>query len=207
MKPPDWRLPFEIMCDASDYAVGAILEQRRDKRLHAIYYASRTLDPAQKNYATTEKELLVFVFALDKFRSYLVGAKIIIYTNHAAIRYLLTKQGAKPRLLRWIQLLQEFDLEIKDKSGSENLVANHLSRMENLKPEKTPTNDDFPYERLIAQIESENTVDECLVSYENNKTTGSYREPPTPKNRKRNTKFLRTCRFLPTIHKIFLKNF
>ncbi|MGU5311768.1 hypothetical protein MAX14_22445, partial [Escherichia coli] len=70
MQPPDWRLPFEIMCDASDYAVGAILGQRKDKKLHAIYYASRALDPAQMNYATTEKELLAVVFALDKFCSY-----------------------------------------------------------------------------------------------------------------------------------------
>ena len=99
MQPPDWRLPFEIMCDASDYAVGAVLGQRKDKKLHAIYYASRTLDSAQINYATTEKELLAVVFALDKFRSYLVGAKIIIYTDHAAIRYLLAKKDAKPRLL------------------------------------------------------------------------------------------------------------
>ena len=105
IQPPDWSLPFEIMCDASNYAVGAVLGQRRDKKLHAIYYASRTLDSAQINYATTEKELLAIVFTLDKFRSYLVGAKIIIYTAHAAIRYLLAKQDAKPRLLRWILLL------------------------------------------------------------------------------------------------------
>ena len=99
----------------SDYAVGAVLGQRKDKKLHVIYYASRTLDEAQMNYATTEKELLAVIFALDKFRCYLVGAKIIVYTDHATIKYLLTKKDAKPRLLRWILLLQEFDLEIKDK--------------------------------------------------------------------------------------------
>ncbi|XP_058733004.1 uncharacterized protein LOC131604588 [Vicia villosa] len=154
MQPPDWNEPFEIMCDASDYAVGAVLGQRKDKKLHVIYYASRTLDEAQMNYATTEKELLAVVFALDKFRSYLVGAKIIIYTDHAAIRYLLTKKDAKPRLLRWILLLQEFDLEIKDKKGTENVVADHLSRLENLKPEQVPIDDDFPYERLIAQSDA-----------------------------------------------------
>ena len=155
MQPPDWRLPFEIMCDASDYAVGAVLGQRKDKKLHAIYYASRTLDSAQMNYATTEKELLAVVFALDKFRSYLVGAKIIIYTDHTAIRYLLAKKDAKPRLLRWILLLQEFDLEIKDKKGTENVVADHLSRLEGIKPEQVPINDDFPYEHLIAQMISD----------------------------------------------------
>ena len=106
------------------------------------------------NYATTEKELLAVVFTLDKFRSYLVGAKVIIYTDHAVVRYLLTNKDAKPRLLRWILLLQEFDLEIKDKKGTENIVADHLSRLENLKTEQILNNDDFPYERLIAQLET-----------------------------------------------------
>src|ERR1044072_6657176 len=157
MQPPDWRLPFEIMCDASDYAVGAVLGQRKEKKLHAIHYASRTVDSAQVNYTRTEKELLVVVFALDKLRSYLVGARIIIYTDHAAIRYLLTKKDAKPRLLRWILLLQEFDLEIKDKKGTENVVADHLSRLENIKHEQVPINDEFQYDKLIAQLEENKT--------------------------------------------------
>ncbi|XP_050125053.1 uncharacterized protein LOC126602262 [Malus sylvestris] len=110
--PPDWSLPFELMCDASDYALGAVLGQRKDKRPHAIYYASRTLNDAQLNYSTTEKELLAVVFALDKFRSYLLGTKVIIYTDHAALKYLFTKKEAKPRLIRWMLLLQEFDIEI-----------------------------------------------------------------------------------------------
>ena len=154
IRPPDWTQPFEIMCDASDFAVGAVLGQRKDKKLHAIYYASRTLDAAQLNYTTTEKELLAVVFAIDKFRSYLVGAKIIVYTDHAAIRYLLSKKDAKPRLLRWVLLLQEFDLDIKDKKGAENLVADHLSRLEHLKPELIPIDDHSTYERLIAGINS-----------------------------------------------------
>ncbi|CAN6685845.1 unnamed protein product [Malus baccata var. baccata] len=108
--PPDWSLPFELMCDASDYALGAVLGQRKDKRPHVIYYASRTLNDAQLNYSTTEKELLAVVFALDKFRSYLIGTKVIVFTDHAALKYLLTKKEAKPRLIRWILLLQEFDI-------------------------------------------------------------------------------------------------
>ena len=84
----------------------------------------------QLNYATTEKELLVVIFAIDKFRSYLVGVKVIVYTDHAALKYLLTKKDNKPLLIRWILLLQEFDLEIKDKKVLENSIADHLSRMQ-----------------------------------------------------------------------------
>ncbi|KAD7478568.1 hypothetical protein E3N88_01704 [Mikania micrantha] len=128
LQSPDWSKPFEIMCDASDYAVGAVLGQRVDKKPVAIYYATKTLSDAQLNYTTTEKELLAIVFALDKFRSYLWGSKVIIYSDHTAVRYLMDKKDAKPRLIRWILLLQEFDLEIRDKKGSENVVADHLSR-------------------------------------------------------------------------------
>jgi hypothetical protein len=100
IQPPDWSLPFEIMCDASDYAVGAVLGQTKDKKHHAIAYASKTLIGPQLNYATTEKELLAVIFDINKFRSYLVGSKMIIYTDHAALKYLLTKKDAKPRLIR-----------------------------------------------------------------------------------------------------------
>ncbi|WVZ63818.1 hypothetical protein U9M48_013423 [Paspalum notatum var. saurae] len=94
IQPPDWNKPFEIMCDASDYAVGAVLAQTNDKKHHAISYASKTLIGPQLNYSTTEKELLAVVFAIDKFRSYLVEAKVIIYTDHVALKYLLTKKDA-----------------------------------------------------------------------------------------------------------------
>jgi hypothetical protein len=83
---PDWHLPFEIMCDASDYAVRAVLGQSKDKKHYAISYASKTLTVPQLNYATTEKELLVMVFAIKNFRSYLAGAKVVVYTVHAALK-------------------------------------------------------------------------------------------------------------------------
>jgi RNase H-like domain found in reverse transcriptase len=96
LQPPDWKLSFEIMCDASDYTVGAVLGQRVDKKSHAIYYASKVLDETQVNYTTTEKELLAVVFAINKFCSYLVGSKVMVYTDHAAIRYLLKKKTLSP---------------------------------------------------------------------------------------------------------------
>ncbi|CAN6679374.1 unnamed protein product [Malus baccata var. baccata] len=152
--PPDWSLPFELMCDASDYALGAVLGQRKDKKPHVIYYASRTLNDAQLNYSTTEKELLAVVFALDKFRSYLIGTKIIVFTDHAALKYLLTKKEAKPRLIRWMLLLQEFDIEIRDKKGSENVVADHLSRMVQ-EEDVVPIIETFPDEQLMSVKVSE----------------------------------------------------
>ena len=153
---PDWSFPFELMCDASDYAIGAVLGQEREKIFQVIYYASRTLNDAQLNYATTEKELLAIVFAFDKFRPYLIGNKVVVHTDHSAIKYLMTKKDAKPRLIRWVLLLQEFDVEIKDKKGTENLVADHLSRLEGARDD-VPVNDEFPNEKLFA-IEDKRAV-------------------------------------------------
>ncbi|KAL2243926.1 UNVERIFIED_CONTAM: Retrovirus-related Pol polyprotein from transposon 17.6 [Sesamum indicum] len=147
IRPPDWNHPFEIMCDASNHAIGAVLGQKIGKDPHVIYYASRMLDNAQSNYTTTEKELLAIVFALEKFRHYLLGTKVVVYSDHAALRYLLSKKEAKPRLIRWILLLQEFNLTIKDKKGAENLVADHLSRLVT-DGNPSPLNDEFPDEHL-----------------------------------------------------------
>ncbi|RVW13727.1 Retrovirus-related Pol polyprotein from transposon 17.6 [Vitis vinifera] len=129
VRAPNWQLPFEVMCDASDFAIRAVLGQREDGKPYVIYYASKTLNEAQRNYKTIEKELLVVVFTLDKFHAYLVRSSIIVFTDHSALKYLLTNQDAKARWIRWILLLQKFDLQIRDKKGVENVVADHLSKV------------------------------------------------------------------------------
>ncbi|GKC42499.1 putative nucleotidyltransferase, ribonuclease H, partial [Tanacetum coccineum] len=121
---PDWNEPFELMCDASDFAVGAVLGQRIDGKFKPIYYASKTLNNAQEHYTTTEKELLAVVFSFDKFRQYLVLSKTVVYTDHSALKYLFSKEDAKPRLIR----LENPDLgtfaeeEITDEFPDEHLM-------------------------------------------------------------------------------------
>nr|GFA56202.1 reverse transcriptase domain-containing protein [Tanacetum cinerariifolium] len=148
---PNWDQPFELMCDASDYAVGAVLGQRIEKHFRPIHYASKTMNQAEANYTTTEKEMLAVVYAFKKFRSYLIMNKSIVYTDHFALKYLFAKKDAKARLLRWILLLQEFDFKVIDTRGAEHYAADHLSRLEN--PYKNifdpkEINETFPLESL-----------------------------------------------------------
>nr|GFC37670.1 reverse transcriptase domain-containing protein [Tanacetum cinerariifolium] len=123
--------PFELMCDASDYTVGAVLGHRIEKHFRPIHYASRTMNQTETNYTTTEKEMLAVVYTFEKFRSYLIMNRSIVYTDHSALKYLFSKKDAKARLLRWILLLQEFDFKVIDTKGAENYAADHLSRLEN----------------------------------------------------------------------------
>ncbi|GKA79423.1 putative nucleotidyltransferase, ribonuclease H [Tanacetum coccineum] len=165
-----WDLDFELVCNASDYAVGAVLGQRIDKKFRPIYYASKTMNDAQEHYTTTEKELLAVVYAFDKFRSYLIMSKIVVYTDHSAVKFLFRKQDAKPRLIRWVLLLQEFTIKIKDKKESENLVADHLSRLENpeLKElDEDAIRDSIPDEHLIIINIKEAETDPLYADYAN----------------------------------------
>ncbi|GJV09593.1 reverse transcriptase domain-containing protein [Tanacetum coccineum] len=148
---PNWDQPFEIMCDASDYAIGAVLGQRIEKHFRPIHYASKTMTEAESNYTTTEKEMLAVVYAFEKFRSYLIMNKSVVYTDHSALKYLFNKKDAKARLLRWVLLLQEFDFKVIDTKGAENYAADHLSRLENpyenvFDPKEI--NETFPLETL-----------------------------------------------------------
>lgn len=110
--------------------MGAGLGKWKHKAMHLIHYVIRTLSGAQLNYILTEKEMLAVVFTFDKFRSYIIGSKVIVYTHYAALRYLIEKNESKSRLIHWVLLLQEFDLEICDRKETKNQVVDHLSRLE-----------------------------------------------------------------------------
>ncbi|RDY01989.1 Retrovirus-related Pol polyprotein, partial [Mucuna pruriens] len=127
LQAPNWEHPFELMCDVSNSALGAVLGQRVDKQLHVIAYASWTMDPTQINYTTTKKELLAIMFALDKFRAYLLGSKIIVFSDHTALKYLLKYQHKK---------------------GAENAMVDHLSRLER-EVNPMPIRDEFPDEQIL----------------------------------------------------------
>nr|GEX66959.1 hypothetical protein [Tanacetum cinerariifolium] len=152
---PNWDLPFELMCDASDFAIGTVLGQRHENHFRPIHYASKTLSDAESNYTTTKKEMLAVVYAIEKFWSYLIMNKCIVHTDHFALKYLFAKKDAKARLLRWVLLLQEFDFDVIDTKGAENLAADHLSRLKNpyenvLDPKEI--NDTFPLETLTKAL-------------------------------------------------------
>nr|GEZ55571.1 reverse transcriptase domain-containing protein [Tanacetum cinerariifolium]GFA93167.1 reverse transcriptase domain-containing protein [Tanacetum cinerariifolium] len=145
-------MPFELMYDASDFAIGAVLGQRQEKHFRLIHYASKTMTEAESNYTTTEKEMLAVVYAFEKFRSYLIMNKIIVYTDHSALKYLFAKKDSKARLLRWVLLLQVFTFKVIDIKGAENLAADYLFRLENphqnvLDPKEI--NESFPLDTLI----------------------------------------------------------
>nr|GEX90916.1 hypothetical protein [Tanacetum cinerariifolium] len=159
---PNWDQPFELMCDARDYAVGAVIGQRVEKHFWPIHYASKTMTQAETNYTTTKKEMLAVVYAFEKFRLYLIMNKSIVYTDHSALKYLFAKKDAKARLLRWILLLQEFDFKVIDIKGAKNYAADHLSRLEN------------PYENIFDPKE----INETFPLESLNKL--SHQDPSTP---------------------------
>nr|GEV22832.1 reverse transcriptase domain-containing protein [Tanacetum cinerariifolium] len=148
---PDWDIPFDLMCNASNFAIGAILGQRQEKHFMPKHYASKTMTEAESNYTTIEKEMLAVVYAFEKFQSYLIMNKSIVYTDHSVLKYLFAKKESKAILLYRVLLLQEFTFKVIDIKGAENLAADHLSRLENphqnvLDPKEI--NESFPLETL-----------------------------------------------------------
>nr|GEU40937.1 reverse transcriptase domain-containing protein [Tanacetum cinerariifolium] len=130
---------------------GAVLGQHQEKHFRHIHYASKTMTEAESNYTTTEKEMLAVVYAFEKFRSYLIMNKSIVYTDHSTLKYLFTKKDSKARLLRWVLLLPNFTFKVIDIKEAENLAADHLSLLENphqnvLDPKEI--NETFPLETL-----------------------------------------------------------
>ncbi|GJT23792.1 reverse transcriptase domain-containing protein [Tanacetum coccineum] len=123
---------FELMCEASDFALGASMDtsfgnvMRNISGSYTMFDIGKTMNEAESRYTTTEKEMLAVVYAFEKFRSYLVMNKCTVYTDHSALKYLFAKKDSKARLLRWVLLLQEFDFDVVDTKGAENLAADSI---------------------------------------------------------------------------------
>nr|GEW44803.1 hypothetical protein [Tanacetum cinerariifolium] len=167
---PNWDMPFELMCDASDFAIGAVLGQRQDKHFRPIHYVSKTMTEAESKYTMTEKEMLAVVYAFEKFPSYLILNKSIVYTNHSALKYLFVKKDSKARLLRWVLLLQEFTFKVVDTKGAENLATDHLSRLENPHQnvlDSKEINESFPLETLnLVSTRDDQIIKRCVSGQE-----------------------------------------
>jgi len=129
LRGQNWALPFHIHADASHKAIGAALGQVEEKLPYAIYFISKNMSKVGLNYTVTEKELLAVVHSLNKFRHYIIGYQKFVSIDRAAIKYLMNKLYVNARIIRWLLLLQQFDLTIVDKSGKENVVVEFLSRM------------------------------------------------------------------------------
>lgn len=125
---PDFSKPFILATDASTYALGAVLSQEVDGQEHPVAYCSRTLFPAEKNYSTTERELLSLVWSTKYFRCYLLGRPFKVITDHAALKWMLSLKDPSSRLMRWSLRLAEFDFTVEHKAGKRHTNADGLSR-------------------------------------------------------------------------------
>lgn len=129
--PPYWRLAFHVFVDASDVAIGEVLTQEKEKGWYKpVYYDSRMLIKAEKNYSVTERKALGMVYSLTKFRHYLLGNKVVFHVDHQALIYLIKKPQLIGRLARWMLLLQKFDFSIIHTPGKTHVVGDYLSRLE-----------------------------------------------------------------------------
>ncbi|XP_043474040.1 uncharacterized protein LOC122506110 [Leptopilina heterotoma] len=156
LKYPNFEKEFTLITDASNVGLGAILSQDG----HPCYYISRTLNAPELNYTTTEKELLAIVWAVQRFRQFLLGRKFKILTDHQALKWLFNVKDASSRLMRWRLKLEEYDYEIQYKKGSENTAADALSRVHhvNSNDHSPPLNStEFDLESELPDIEISDT--------------------------------------------------
>ena len=133
-RAPEWNTIFHVHIDASAFAIGCILAQPGNQELEKnldfpVSYASRQLNTAEKNYTTTEREGLAMIYAVKKFRHYLLANKFIFFVDHQALLYLVNKPCATGRIVRWFVILLEFDFEVAVKKGRMHQRADHLSRI------------------------------------------------------------------------------
>jgi hypothetical protein len=149
LRGPNWSLPFHICTNASDIALGVVLGQRENQIPYAIYFISKNLSPTEVNYTVIEKELLAVVHAINKFRHYITGYQAFVHTEHSSIKFLMKKPVTNPRVTRWLLLLQDSNINIIDRPGKDNLVADFLSRMIHLE-DNAPVEDNFPDENLFS---------------------------------------------------------
>eukprot|EP00253_Pinus_taeda_P006733 PITA_06733 len=166
LQGPNWALPFHIHDDASQKAIGAALGLIDEKLPYAIYFISKNLSKAELNYTVTEKELLVVVHSLKKFRNYITSYQTFLHTDHVAIKYLMNKPNVNSEIIRWLLLLQQFDLTIVDNPGKENVVADFLSISTLPAGEEGMVDDQLLYEHLFTIPVLSPWFDICIVTTE-----------------------------------------
>ena len=168
---PNWSEPFHVYVDASNVAMGCILSQKdKNNKDHPIYYASRQFIPAEKNYTTTEREALGMVYAVQKFRHYLLGYKFTFYVDHDALKYVVNKPQLSGRLARWVLLLQEFNFDIVVRPGKQHSNADFMSRLgDEMEPNGSPVEDDVPDADLF-EVDIIHTEYGDILNYLSNRT-------------------------------------
>jgi hypothetical protein len=148
LRGQNWKIPFHISTDASNISIGIVLGQEEVKKPYAIYFISKNISLDELNYTVTEKEFLVVIYAINKFHHYITGYPAILYTDHYATKYLSNKPITNGRVTRWLLILHEFDITIKERPGKENLITDFLSHIPKTNDSLT-VEDQFPYENLF----------------------------------------------------------
>ena len=162
VQPPDWTKDFHLFVDASDIAIGSVLMQlTKPKWYHPVYYASRKLSKAKRNYSTIEREALGMVYSITKYHHYMLGCKFSFHVDQLALIYLVSKASLTSKLARWTLLLQELEFKIYHRSGVQHAVADYLSRLES-EEARDGVRYEFPDAKLF-KVTMETTVDEIVA--------------------------------------------